>query len=274
MLFNSLEFGFYFVVVCALYYLLPHRFRWLMLLVASCIFYMAFVPIYILILFTTIIIDYFAGLYIAKSTGQRARVLLLVSTLSTCLVLFFFKYFNFFAVNYDALARALHWNYSIEILKLALPIGLSFHTFQSLSYVIEVYRKKQQPERHFGIYALYVMFYPQLVAGPIERPQNLLHQFREVHAFDPEQVKSGLLLMAWGFFKKLVIADRLALYVNYVFANPKEFHGFTLAVGLVFFAYQIYCYQRSSLWPDRTFCCSSNGALHGEKSSDGRPNNC
>lgn len=241
MLFNSVEFGAFFLIVTFLYYALPCRFRWLMLLVASCGFYMAFVPIYILILFTTIVIDYVAAIYIAKSSGLRARVWLAGSVISTCLVLFVFKYFNFFAFNVDALARALHWNYSIEFLRLALPIGLSFHTFQSLSYVVEVYRKKQEPERHFGIYALYVMFYPQLVAGPIERPQNLLHQFREHHVFDADQVKSGLLLMAWGFFKKLVIADRLALYVNYVFANPREFHGFTLAVALVFFAYQIYC---------------------------------
>src|SRR5262249_35859994 len=106
---------------------------------------------------------------------------------------------------------------------------------------IEVYRRKQKTERNFWIYALYVMFYPQLVAGPIERPQNLLHQFREEHAFTYTQVKEGLLLMAWGYFKKLVIADRLALYVNYVFAKPTDFRGFTLAAGVFFFAYQIYC---------------------------------
>lgn len=241
MLFNSFEFAAFFLVVTVLHYTLPHRFRWLMLLVASCAFYVAFVPIYIFILFTTIIIDYVAAFYIDKSTGLKARIFLTISILSTCLVLFVFKYFDFFAANVDAFARLIHWNYSLAALHLILPIGLSFHTFQSLSYVVEVYRKKQKVERHFGIYALYVMFYPQLVAGPIERPQNLLHQFREKHAFDSEQVRSGLLLMAWGFFKKLVIADRLALYVNYVFANPKEFHGFTLAVGLVFFAYQIYC---------------------------------
>lgn len=241
MLFNSLEFAAFFVIVTGLYYTLPHRFRWLLLLLASCFFYMAFVPVYILILLLTILIDYFAAIYIDKSEGRRSRNMLVVSIISTCLVLFFFKYFNFFAINYNALAHALGWNYSIEALKWALPIGLSFHTFQSLSYVIEVYRKQQKPEKHFGIYSLYVMFYPQLVAGPIERPQNLLHQFHEEHHFNYAQVRDGLLLMAWGFFKKLIIADRLALYVNYVFANPKDYHGFTLAVALIFFAYQIYC---------------------------------
>ena len=241
MLFNSIEFGIFFVLVTSAYYLLPHRLRWMLLLGASCIFYMAFVPIYILILFSTIVIDYVAAIYIDKSKGPVSRFFLIISIISTCSVLFIFKYFNFFAGNVDSLARTIHWNYSVGALKLLLPIGLSFHTFQSLSYVVEVYRKKQKPEKHFGIYALYVMFYPQLVAGPIERPQNLLHQFREEHLFNYGQVKSGLLLMAWGFFKKLVIADRLALYSNYVFANPRDFQGFTLLAGLLFFAYQIYC---------------------------------
>jgi alginate O-acetyltransferase complex protein AlgI len=240
-LFNSLEFGLFFVLVTTAYYLLPQRFQWMLLLAASCAFYMAFVPVYILILFATIIIDYVAAIYIERSAGPRARAFLILSVISTCLVLFVFKYFNFFATNLDSFARAIHWNYSMGALKLILPIGLSFHTFQSLSYVVEVYRRKQKPEKHFGIYALYVMFYPQLVAGPIERPQNLLHQFREAHRFNYDQVKSGLLLMAWGFFKKLVIADRLALYSNYVFNDPTQFEGFTLIAGLVFFAYQIYC---------------------------------
>ena len=241
MLFNSIEFGLFFLMVTAAYYALPHRFRWFLLLGASCVFYMAFVPEYILILFTTILIDYVAAIYIDRSAGLKARCLLITSIISTCLVLFVFKYFNFFAANIDALARLIHWNYSVAALKLILPIGLSFHTFQSLSYVIEVYRKRQKPEKHFGIYALYVMFYPQLVAGPIERPQNLLHQFREEHPFDYDQVKRGLLLMAWGFFKKLVVADRLALYVNQVFTNLHDYHGVTLIVALIFFAYQIYC---------------------------------
>src|SRR5262245_39201552 len=143
MLFNSFEFAAFFVIVTTLYYALPYRFRWMLLLTASCVFYMAFVPVYIFILFTTIVIDYLAALFIDKSTGLRVRVFLVGSIISTCLVLFVFKYFNFFSVNFDALAKALHWNYSIQALKWALPIGLSFHTFQSLSYVIEVYRKKQ-----------------------------------------------------------------------------------------------------------------------------------
>ena len=126
-------------------------------------------------------------------------------------------------------------------LGLILPIGLSFHTFQSLSYVIEVYRGQQRAERHFGIYALYVMFFPQLVAGPIERPQNLLHQFYERHEVDYVSVRDGLRQMLWGLFKKVVVADRLAIYVNTIFGNIEHHTGPTIALATVFFAFQIYC---------------------------------
>lgn len=240
MLFNSIQFLIFFPLVTLAYFLLPGRLRWALLLGASCYFYMAFVPYYILILAVTIIIDYFAGAWIEDSTGRKRKFLLLISIISTCLVLFIFKYYNFAANNINALAEFLHWNYSIEALTILLPIGLSFHTFQSLSYVIEVYRGRQTAERHFGIYSLYVMFYPQLVAGPIERPQNLLHQFHDTHRFDYEKVRSGLLLMLWGFFKKAVVADRVALYVNAVYGNVEQHNGLTLIVATIFFAFQIY----------------------------------
>lgn len=213
----------------------------MLLLASSCVFYMAFIPVYIFILAITILIDYFAGILIERAQGKWRKAYLVASIVSTCLVLFIFKYFNFFNANIVAIAQFLQWNYAIESLKLILPIGLSFHTFQSLSYVVEVYRGKQKAEYHFGIYALYVMFYPQLVAGPIERPQNLLHQFYEKHDFDYRRVTDGLKLMAWGFFKKLVIADRLAIAVNNVYNNPTEFHGITLLVATFFFSFQIYC---------------------------------
>ena len=241
MLFNSIQFAIFFAIVTGLYFALPHRFRWSLLLLASCLFYMAFIPAYIAILLVTILIDYFAALFIEKARAARKLLLLTVSVISTCLVLFAFKYFAFFAQNLEALAHCIGWNYRIETLNLILPIGLSFHTFQSLSYVVEVYRGRQKAERHFGIYALYVMFYPQLVAGPIERPQNLLHQFREVHTFDYNRLTSGLRLMAWGLFKKAVIADRLAMYVNGVYGNPREYSGWALVSATIAFAYQIYC---------------------------------
>ena len=163
--------------------------------------------------------------------------MLLVSVLSTCLILFVFKYYGFVSSNVRYIADIFHWNYSIRSLNLLLPIGLSFHTFQSLSYVIEVYRGNQKAERNFGIYALYVMFYPQLVAGPIERPQNLLHQFYEKHEFDFQRVVDGLKMMAWGLFKKVVIADRLALFVNQVYNQPSAYNGIELITAIIFFAF-------------------------------------
>lgn len=241
MLFNSIDFLIFFPVVTALYFLLPHKVRWLLLLIASCIFYMFFIPAYIFILFVTITIDYFAGIYIEKSAAKGRVFFLTLSIVSLCAFLFFFKYFNFFNANFEALAHFLDLRYPIPLLRIILPIGLSFHTFQSLSYVIEVYRRNQKAERNFGIYALYVMFYPQLVAGPIERPQNLLHQFYEKHYFEAGRVVDGLKLMLWGMIKKVVIADRLAVFVNQVYDQPQNYTGIWLILATIFFAFQIYC---------------------------------
>jgi alginate O-acetyltransferase complex protein AlgI len=240
MLFNSLQFCAFFIIVTSLYFLLPWQQRWKMLLAASCIFYMAFVPAYIVVLFTTILIDYWMGIKIAASEGRTRRVYLYVSIVATCLVLFIFKYYNFFAITVRQLEALFGGAASFPLAHLILPIGLSFHTFQSLSYVIEVYRGKQEPERNFGIYALYVMFYPQLVAGPIERPQNLLYQFREDHRFDLENFSQGLRLVAWGFFQKMVIADRAAAYVNEVYGHWSTYSGLTLLFASLMFAVQIY----------------------------------
>jgi alginate O-acetyltransferase complex protein AlgI len=242
MLFNSLEFFIFFPVVTTLYFLLPRAYRWSLLLIASCVFYMAFIPKYILILFVTITVDFTAGILIEKTPpGRRRRLYLIGSLAVTVAILGFFKYFNFMNGNLAGIARFFHWNYGIESLKIILPIGLSFHTFQSMSYVIEVYRGNQKAEHHYGIFALYVMFYPQLVAGPIERPQNLLHQFREPHTFDYERVTGGLKRMAFGLFKKVVIADQLASLVDQVYNHPHDYTGFPLIFATMCFAYQIYC---------------------------------
>ena len=242
MLFNSIQFAIFFPVVVAIYYLLSQRWRVHWLLAASCVFYMAFIPAYILILLVTILIDYFAGIYLERIQDPRSRKRLLwLSILSTCTVLFIFKYFDFFIGSFVGTAGLFGWRLPHPVLSIILPIGLSFHTFQSLSYVVEVYRGKQKSEHNFIVYATYVMFFPQLVAGPIERPQNLLHQFWEWHAFHYPNVTDGLRRMAWGFFKKLVVADRLALYVNDVYGAPRNFNGLQLTLATFFFAYQIYC---------------------------------
>ena len=212
-----------------------------MLLGASCYFYMAFVPIYILILGGTIFVDYFAGIYLEETLGKKKKIYLIASLVANIGVLCVFKYYNFLNDNLTALLHGAGYKNPIPYLSILLPIGLSFHTFQAMSYTIEVYRGNQKAERNFGIYALYVMFYPQLVAGPIERPQNLLHQFYEKHNFDLDRVSNGIRQMLFGFIKKLVIADRLSLYVDAVYSNSASESGQTLAIATVFFAIQIYC---------------------------------
>jgi alginate O-acetyltransferase complex protein AlgI len=241
MLFNSLQFAVFFPVVATAFFLLSQRWRVQWLLFASCVFYMTFIPAYILVLLATVLIDYFAGIFIEKSDGSRRSLLLWVSILSTCTVLFVFKYYGFFTGSVVGMADLLGSHLTRPVVHIILPIGLSFHTFQSLSYVIEVYYRRQKAEKNFVVYATYVMFFPQLVAGPIERPQNLLHQFRECHDFNYAHVTAGLKRIAWGFFKKLVVADRLSLYVNDVYSAPRQFNGLQLTIATLFFAYQIYC---------------------------------
>lgn len=241
MLFNSFHFLYFFVVITTAYYALPHKYRWQLLLAASCYFYMVFLPIYILILGFTIVVDYYAGIFIENTEGGKKRLCLIFSLIANIGVLAIFKYFNFLNDNLSLFLNSVGYHNSVPNLSILLPVGLSFHTFQAMSYTIEVYRGNQKAERHFGIYALYVMFYPQLVAGPIERPQNILHQFYERHTFDYKNVTDGLKLMAWGLFKKVVIADRLASVVNHVYENPTNFEGLSLIIATFFFAFQIYC---------------------------------
>ena len=242
MLFNSIQFALFFLVVTIAFFLIPHRFRWIHLLIASCVFYCAFVPIYILILFFTILIDYIAGIYIEDAQGAKRKLFLTISLVSNLGVLAFFKYYNFFIENVNALIQTMGLQvHEVPYLNILLPIGLSFHTFQAMSYVIEVYRGNQKAERHLGLYSLYVLFYPQLVAGPIERPQNVLHQFREEKKFVATEAISGLQQMIWGLFKKVVVADQLAIYVNSIYNNWEVNNGFTLLFATYCFAFQIYC---------------------------------
>jgi alginate O-acetyltransferase complex protein AlgI len=241
MLFNSLAFALFFPLVTVLYFVLPHRLRGPMLLIASCYFYMAFIPKYILILALTIAVDYVAGLLIHRSTGRSRRLWLVTSIVANVGVLAFFKYFNFLNETIRTVSTAAGIAYSVPVLNIILPIGLSFHTFQSMSYTIEVYRGRQEVERNLGRFALYVMFYPQLVAGPIERPQNLLWQFKAEHRFDYQRAKAGLQLMAWGLFKKVAIADPLARIVNAVYGATALYSGTAILVATYLFAIQIYC---------------------------------
>ena len=242
MLFNSFAFLIFFPVVTLLFFLLPYRYRWAMLLAASCFFYMFFKPEYILILAFTIVIDYYAGILLEGPLEKRKRKgFLILSLVANIGILAVFKYYNFINDNITGIASLMGTKNPVPYLNWVLPIGLSFHTFQAMSYTIEVYRGAQKAERHFGIYALYVMFYPQLVAGPIERPQNMLHQFYVRHKFDYHNAVHGLNLIAYGLFKKVVVADRLAVYVNQVYNNPSAADTLSTLLAVCFFSIQIYC---------------------------------
>lgn len=242
MLFNSLEFIVFFLLVTTAYFCTPQKFKWMLLLLASSLFYMYFRVVYILILYSTIVIVYFSGLAIERSVHKKARrAYLIIGLLANLSVLAFFKYYNFISFNFSGLGTWTGNPPDSPLSEILLPIGLSFHTFQAISYLIEVYRGKQKAERHPGIFALYVMFYPQLVAGPIERPQHLLPQFYERHRFDLPRVASGLKLMLWGFFKKVVIADNLAPIVSQVYDHPQQYQGLPLLAATGAFAFQIYC---------------------------------
>ncbi len=199
---------------------------------------MYFVPVYILILFITIVIDYYAGLAIENAKPDRKKQFLILSIVANVGILFMFKYFNFFNEQFAHLTDFFHHPNPIPYIDILLPIGLSFHTFQAMSYTIEVYRGNQKAERHFGYYALYVMYYPQLVAGPIERPQNVLHQFHTPQVWNTDRVIYGLQLMVWGLFKKVVVADRLSIVVNSYYSGTD---GWNYLIASLFFAFQIYC---------------------------------
>ena len=190
----------------------------------------------------TIIIDYWAGILIEKETNNKKRkLLLIISLVSNIGVLAVFKYYNFLNENLTVLTHFFGIENKIPYLRILLPIGLSFHTFQAMSYTFEVYYGRQKAEKHFGIYALYVMFYPQLVAGPIERPQNILHQFHEKQYFSYENFITGMNLIAIGLFKKIVIADRLSIYVNQVYNDINNASSISAFLAVCFFSIQIYC---------------------------------
>ena len=241
MVFNSIEYLIFLPLVVVLFYLIPHRYRWILLLTASCVFYMWFVPKYILILLITIVIDFAAGLLMERDADspKKKKTWMVISIVSTLSVLFVFKYLGFVNDNFVKLCQSLGLDVRTSV-NLILPIGLSFHTFQSMSYVIEVYRGHQKAEQHLGYYALYVMFFPQLVTGPIERPGNLLRQLHEEKQYSNDHIVRGLRLILFGFFIKMVVADNLGAYVDEVYAHPDEYNSWSVWLAMVFYSFQIY----------------------------------
>ncbi|HRZ43103.1 MAG TPA: MBOAT family O-acyltransferase [Bacteroidales bacterium] len=243
MVFNSLEFLLFFPLVVAGYYLIPFRFRWMLLLAASYYFYMCWKLEYVFLILFSTLVDYVAGIMIEKNRGRRPvmTLWLIFSLVLNLGLLFTFKYFNFFNENLRILFNAVNIVWHVPSLNLLLPVGISFYTFQTLSYTIEVYRGNYRAEKHPGYFALYVSYFPQLVAGPIERPGNLLPQLRQQHSWTYDNVTDGLKLMAWGFFKKLVIADRIAVYVDPVFADPSGYYGLNMLIPAMLLHIRVYC---------------------------------
>ncbi len=240
--FNSIQFLIFFPIVVTLYFSIPHKYRWAMLLAASYYFYMCWNAAYIILIIISTLIAYISGLWINKAKDHKQKkYALLFSLIINLGILFIFKYFNFFVNNLQKLFTHININMPLPYLNVLLPVGISFYTFQALSYSIDVYKGEKKTERHIGIFSLYVAFFPQLVSGPIERSTHLLPQFFEKHKIDYKRIKNGLLLMLWGFFKKLVIADRTAILVNQVYNHAHEYTGIPLITATIFFAFQVYC---------------------------------
>lgn len=242
MLFNSLSFAIFLPIVFILYWAVPNKYRWILLFISSYYFYMSWNVKYVLLILFTTFISYACAIGLEEAEEKKKKKILIVSTMIASLgCLFFFKYFNFVS---ESIADLLHL-FTLQVhpitLNLLLPVGISFYTFQTLGYVIDVYRGDVKAERHFGKYATFIAFFPQLVAGPIERTKNLLPQITEEHKFDYQKAVSGLRLMAWGFFKKIVIADTLAVSVDTVYDSLRLFQGFPLLAASLLFSVQIYC---------------------------------
>ena len=242
MLFNTMNFAWFFVAVAALFFVLPKRQRWLFLLLCNVYYYFLFKAEYLILLCIAIGISWWCALRMeGHEEKSRRRPWLVLSLVINIGILLTFKYFNFFSRSLMDLAMAADTPLHLPLLAWVLPVGISFYTFTASSYVIDVYRRKLPAERHLGLYAAYISFFPNIVSGPIARAPHLLPQFRQIQEFDGQRMASGLRLMLWGFFKKLVVADRLAVYVNAVFNNPDPHSGATLLMGSFFFSFQIYC---------------------------------
>ncbi|MBI5308856.1 MAG: MBOAT family protein, partial [Planctomycetes bacterium] len=236
MLFNSTEFLVFFGFFFAIYWVLPHKLQNRFLLAGSYFFYGSWNWKFLSLLIISTVIDYYCGIFIDESADEkRKKRFLLLGLFASLGMLGFFKYAGFFIAEASALLSMLGLRENISTLKIILPIGISFYTFQSMSYYIDIYRKKLKPEKNFLDYALYVAFFPQLVAGPIEWATNLLPQIKKKRTFEYNSVASGLRLSAWGMFKKVIIADRVAVLVDTVFNNAHDYTGVPLVIATFFF---------------------------------------
>ena len=242
MLFNSLIFLVFFPVVCIIYWVLPHKFRTIFLLIASYYFYMNWEPVFALLLLFSSFTTWICGKYIGKiSEKKKKKIILVICLLSNLLILFIFKYADFVSQTINYFFEMTHVRMYIPPMGVLLPVGISFYTFQALGYTIDVYRGKIEPAKNIIVFFTFVSFFPQLVAGPIERAKNLLPQFHFKHKFNPEIFIEGIKLMLWGYFMKLCVADRVSPYVDAVYNNYLQHNGSSLLLGTFFFSFQIFC---------------------------------
>jgi alginate O-acetyltransferase complex protein AlgI len=241
MFFNSIQFLFFFFVVTITYFAIPYRYRWLLLLCASYIFYASFKPGYVPLLIGLTLINYYAALRMGDRQPAKRKGYLIFCLVSNIVLLLLFKYYNFFTQSLTTFFGQYYVSLDIPALGWLLPVGISFYIFKNMSYAIDVYRGEKTPERHVGFYALYVAFFPQLLAGPIERSTRLIPQLHEKFDFDYERVTRGLKFVLWGLFMKCVIADTMAMLVDPVYNSPRQYDGMHLMLATVFYAFQIYC---------------------------------
>jgi alginate O-acetyltransferase complex protein AlgI len=238
MVFNSFNFLLFFSSFIAVYFLLNHKYRWMLLLAGSIIFY-AFFNVYGILLFAGVIIfNYFSGIAIEKADNKKTPLIL--SCIFNIGCLFLFKYFNFFNSNLTELLKIIGVDNPVPFFNFIMPVGISYYIFQAIGYNLDVSREMQSAERHFGIFAAYFSFFPKVAQGPVERTRNLIPQFYEKHDFNYARVVSGLQLMTWGLFKKVVIADRLALFVNPVYDHTTSYSGYILILAGLFYTFQLY----------------------------------
>ncbi len=239
MLFNSLDFIIFFAVVVFLYYTLPHKLRWIMLLIASCIFYMCWRAELIVLIVISTLVNWGSALLIDKYR-HRARLILILSLIINFGMLFIFKYMMFVNHSFMALYEHFGWQYPIKDFDIILPMGISFYTFQAASYTIDIYKKSYKPEKNYFKFSLFVTFFPQLVAGPIERADRLLNQLFTRKKINVKNFSLGIRLMIMGYFKKIVIADRASVLVDTVFNDCRNFKGIAFITAALFFTLQIY----------------------------------
>ena len=241
MTFNSLPFLAFLTLVLGAYWLLPQRFRWVLLLIASYVFCASFAPQFVTWLALSTLIAYtLARVMKATPDPGKRKVLLVLGIVSNVGLHFVLKYLDFGVDTLRTLFGYVGITLRVTAPTLLLPVGISFYTLQSISYLIDVFRDKIEPETHLGLFALYMAFFPRLVSGPIERAKHLISQFRQSHSLNASRLFSGLQLVLWGMFKKVVIADRLAVYVNAVYGDPGAHAGWTIVIAVLFSTAYIY----------------------------------